>query len=200
MAEAEDVITDVAWHATIYAQRLWRRQRAKPPPTRTIALADVSQRIDLLIAAVFGTSYRLRTAQAPAPTTFLATVFRRHERPRVRHAVPATDGVSIWLPSVAGIADPAVAIDLLRTVALQQAMRASRGSALLLSAQASPLIREIYLLVEAHAADELLACQLPGIIGSLNALRRAALAARPAMASFPVARRPLETFVRTLLE
>ena len=200
MAEAEDVITDVARHATVFAQALWRRHRTTPPPARTVALAEVAQRIDLLIAAVFGTSYRLRTAQAPAPTTFLAKLLRRHERPRVRHAVPATDGMSIWLPSAAGIADPAVALDRLRTVALQQAMRASRGSALLLSAQASPLLRDVYLLVEAHAADEALARLLPGIAGSLNALRRAALAARPAMASFSVKRRPLETFVRTLLQ
>lgn len=199
MAEAEDVITDVARHATVYAQALWRRHRAIPPPTRTVALADVAQRIELLIAAVFGTTYRLRTAQAPAPTTFLTKAFGRRERPRVQRAIPATDGVSIWLPSDAGIADPDVAMDRFRTVALQQAMRASRGSALM-SAQATPLVRDVYLLIEAHAADEALARQLPGIVGSLNALRRAALAARPPMASFPVERRPLETFVRTLLQ
>ena len=201
MAEAEDVITDVARHATVYAQALWRRHRATThPPLRTVVLADVAQRIDLLIAAVFGTTYRLRTAQAPAPTTFLAKAFRRRERPRVQRAIPATDGVSIWLPSDPGIANPAVAMDRLRTVALQQAMRASRGSAALMSAQATPLVRDVYLLIEARAADEALARELPGIVGSLNALRRAALEARPAMASFPVERRPLETFVRTLLQ
>jgi nitric oxide reductase NorD protein len=31
MAEAEDVITDVARHATVYAQALWRRHRPLPP-------------------------------------------------------------------------------------------------------------------------------------------------------------------------
>lgn len=200
MAEAEDVITDVALHATVYAQALWRRHRATSRPSRTVVLADVAPRIGLLIAAVFGTIYRLRAAQQPAPPTFLTKAFRRRERPRVQRAIPATDGVNIWLPSDAGTADPAVAMDRLRTVALQQAMRASRGSAALISAQATPLVRDVYLLIEAHAADEALARQLPGIVGSLNALRRAALAARPAMASFPVERRPLETFVRTLLQ
>jgi nitric oxide reductase NorD protein len=200
VAEAEDVITDVARHATVYAQALWRRHRATRPPLRTLALADVAQRVDLLIAAVFGTPYRLRTAQAPAPTTFLAKAFRRRERPRVQRAIPGTDGVNIWLPSDTGIADPAVAMDRFRAVALQQAMRASRGSAALISVPATPLLRDVYLLIEAYAADEALALQLPGIVGSLNALRRAALAARPAMASFPVERQPLETFVRTLLQ
>ncbi len=200
MAEAEDVITDVARHATLFAQRLWHRHRATPPPTQTIALADVARRIELLIAAVFGATYQLRTAQAPAPATFLAQALCRRERPRVRHALPATDGVNIWLPSAAGIGDAAVALDRLRTIALQQAMRASRGSALLLSAQTSPLVRDVYLLVEALAADEALVRLLPGIAGSLHALRREALAARPAMASFAVTRRPLEAFVRTLLQ
>ena len=127
MAEAEDVITDVARHATVYAQALWRRHRATHPPIRTLALPDVAQRIDLLIAAVFGTSYRLRTAQAPAHPTFLAKALQRRERPRVERAIPATDGVSIWLPYDTGIEDPAIALDRFRAVALQQAMRASSG-------------------------------------------------------------------------
>ena len=199
MAEAEDVITDVARHATVYAQALWRRHRAPSPATPMVMLGDVAQRIDLLIAAVFGTSYSLRIAQASAPTTFLAKVFQRRERPRVQRAIPATDGVSIWLPLDAGLADFALGLDRFRTVALQQAMRASRGSAAFMNTQATPLIRDVYLLIEANAADAALARQLPGMVGSLNALRRAALAARPPMASFPAERRPLEAFVRTLL-
>jgi nitric oxide reductase NorD protein len=200
VAEAEDIITDVARHATVYAQALWQRHRASSPPPRTVALADVARRLDLLIAAVFGTTYRIRTAQAPAPTTFLTKAFRRRERPRAKCAIPATDGVSIWLPFDAGIADPAAAMDRFRTVAMQQAMRASRGSAALINVQAIPLVRDVYLLIEADAADEALARQLPGMAGSLNALRRAALAARPSMASFPVERQPLELFAQTMLQ
>ena len=199
MAEAEDVITDVARHATIYAQALWRRHRAQSPPARTVALADVAQRIDLLIAAVFGTTYRVRTAQTPAPSTFLATAFRRRERPRVQRAIPATDGVCIWLPGDAGIMDPAIAMDRLRTMALQQAMRCCRGSAAFMQTLATPLIRDVYLLIEAYAADAALARLLPGMATSLNALRQAALAERPALATFPAGRQSLEAFVRTLL-
>ncbi len=200
MAEAEDVITDVARHATIYAQALWRRHRAKSPPARTVALADVAQRIDLLIAAVFGTTYPLRTAQTPAPPTFLTTAFRRRERPRVQRAIPATDGVCIWLPLDVGIMDPDVAIDRFRTMALQQATRACRGSAAMMGTPSTPLVHDLYLLIEAYAADAALVRQLPGMAGSLNALRHAALAARPALATFPMERQPLETFVRTLLQ
>lgn len=117
MAEAEEIITDLARHATVYAQALWRRHRARSAPTPMLALTDVAQRIDLLIVAVFGTSYQLRSAQAPAPATFLAQVFRRREDPRVQYAIPATDGWSIWLPADAGISDAALATERLRTVA-----------------------------------------------------------------------------------
>ena len=200
MAEAEDVITDVARHASVYAQALWARHRAPRPSLATVALADIAHRIDLMITAVFGATYRLRIAQAPARPTLLAKAFQRHDRPRVHAAIPATDGVSIWLPSDSGIVDPAVALDRFRTMALQQAMRANRGSADLVCAQATPLLRDIYLLIEAHAVDEALARLLPGMVGSLNALRRAALAVRPAMASFPMERQPLETFARTMMQ
>ena len=53
-------------------------------------------------------------------------------------------------------------MDRFRTAALQQAMRATRRSAALISVQATPLIRDVYLLLEALAADEELARRLPG--------------------------------------
>src|SRR5690606_34242157 len=49
MAEAEDVITDAARHATIYARDLWQRHRGKPDVPRPLGLADVVHRLDLLI-------------------------------------------------------------------------------------------------------------------------------------------------------
>ena len=122
MAEAEDVITDVARHATVYAQNLWRRHRPIPAGPVPVRLADMAQRLDLLVCAVFGRSFRLRVAQPPAPPTWLAGIFRRNRLPAARGAVPATDGHSIWLPGSIGPADaPQVAAERLRAMALQQA-------------------------------------------------------------------------------
>lgn len=199
MAEAEDVITDAALHATNYVQGLWRRHRANAPPAPTTTLADVAQRLDLLIVAVFGGAYRLRTAQVPARATFLAKTFQRRNRPRVSGAIPGTDGTCIWLPPETGLADAALALERFRTVALQQAMRARRGSAAGAGSGATPLVRDLYLLIEANAADAALARLLPGTAGPLNGLRMAALAARPPMSSFPAERRPLEAWVRRLM-
>ncbi|MFZ2828478.1 MAG: hypothetical protein WA007_22660, partial [Hydrogenophaga sp.] len=173
MAEAEDVITDVARHATVFTQALWRRHRARTPARPLTLLADVAPRLDLLIEAVFGTSYRLRTAQTPARPTLLAQTFQRHEFPRARAALPATDGQCIWLPSDTGLVDPALALDRFRTLALVQATRASRGSAAGPGPGASPLVRELYLLIEAVASDAALARLLPGVAKSLNHLRGA---------------------------
>ncbi|MDH3460200.1 MAG: hypothetical protein OEM00_04340 [Burkholderiaceae bacterium] len=199
MAEAEDVITDAALHATNFVQGVWRRNRANAPAVPALTLADVAQRLDLLIVAVFGRTYRLRTAQVPARATILAKSFQRQHRPRVEGAIPATDGACIWLPAETGLTDAARALERFRTVALQQAMRAYRGSAAGAGSGAAPLVRDLYLLIEAHAADAALAQLLPGMRGPLNNLRAAALSARPAMSSFPAGRQPLEAWVRRLM-
>ncbi len=199
MAEAEDVITDAALHATNFVQGVWRRHRANAPAGPVLQLADIAQRLDLLINAVFGRSYRLRTAQVPARATWLARTFQRQHRPRELCAIPATDGSSIWLPAETGLSDAAAALERFRILALQQAMRAHRGSAAGAGSDATPLVRDLYLLIEAHAADAALAQLLPGMLGPLEAWRAAALSARPALSSFPVARQPIEAWVRRLM-
>lgn len=199
MAEAEDVITDVARHATVFSQKLWRQHRAMAPARPATLLTDVAPRLDLLIQAVFGSTYRLRTAQPPARPTLLARVFQPGIFPMARIALPATDDRGIWLPSQTGLADAALAMERFRAMALVQAMRASRGSAAGADFTVLPLVLDIYLLIEAIAADAALARLLPGMTGALNSLRCEALAARPPLARFPAARRPLEAWVRALM-
>ncbi|NLD56253.1 MAG: VWA domain-containing protein [Burkholderiaceae bacterium] len=207
MAEAEDVITDVARHATIYARDAWRRHRAgrDPAQPQVPELRDVARRLDLLLTAVFGRSFPIRVAQPPAPTTLLVRLFRRREAPWPREAVPATDGESIWLPARWPRADAAAAVSGYRAVALRLAAQARRGSAGLLpavqaAARDRPALRDAYLLMEAQAADEELQRLLPGTVGDLDALRRAALDGRPPLAAFAPYRQPLERWLRTLLE
>ena len=199
MAEPEDLISDAARHATIHGRALWRRVRPAhtgPPP---VTLADVAQRIDLLLTAVFGRHFAIRTAQPGAPTTFLTKVFRRGHLPRQLRAVPATDGAAIWLPGRPAIADAQLAVGCLRTMALQQAMRAQRGSAGHIADASTPLVRDLYLLLEAAAADTALATELPGTGRAIDALRQAALRQRPPLREFAAPRRTLEQFVRAML-
>ena len=153
MAEAEDLITDVARHATVYAQALWRRHRAPSDTAKIITLGDVAQHLDLLIKAVFDTHYPLRVAQPPSPPTFLKKLLLRHEKPCRQSAVPTTDGVTIWLPEDLGSDDGSLTLQRYRTLVLQQAMRARRSSASALPALDKPMQRSVYLLLEAWAAD-----------------------------------------------
>ena len=142
----------------------------------------------------------IRIAQPPAPASLLTRLFRRHDAPRLQQAIPATDGASIWLPAACGEADPAVAVDRYRAAALQQAMRAQRGSVDLLVAAAEPHLQDLYLLMEAHAADEAIARTLPGMKGPLDRLRRQALVRRPALEQFAPPRRGVELLLRRLLQ
>jgi nitric oxide reductase NorD protein len=200
MAEAEDVITDVARHATVFARDLWRRHRPASTRPTPVQLVDVAQRLDLLIAAVFGRSFALRVAQPPAPPTWLRRVFLHHQLPPQHAAIPATDGNSIWLPTSFGIDEEAPkSVGRFRTIALRQAMHCVRESARILPVDESPLLRDIYLLLEARAADDALAQLLPGMATSLAALRRDALRRRPPLTAFAEQHLPLEQLARTVL-
>ena len=198
MAEAEDLISDAARHATVYVRALWRRHRppkAGPPAT---LLADLAPRLDLLACGVFQRSFTLRVAQAPAPPTWLNNLLLRGQAPPPRAALPATDGDSIWLPG--SFPDGAAAAGArYRVMLLQQAMRATRGSALHYPGAATPLLRALYLLLEARAADAALLALLPGMAAPLRVLRAEALRGRPPLGAFAPAAQTLERLARALL-
>lgn len=198
MAEAEDLITDAARHATEFAQSLWRRYR-KPTGPEPLDPRTLIHRIDLFLTAAFQTNHPLRFAQVPARRTWLRNLLRKAELPVAEVAIPATDGVSIWLPSPAPNADARDALDRMRLMGMQQAQRAQRGAARLLHQAATPLARSIYEVLEAIAADAELAEQFGGMRARLVQWRAEALAARPPVSTFPPVRQGLESWLRTEL-
>ena len=200
MPEAEEVITDAARHATIFVRDLWRKHRENAPMPTVTALQDVAARLDLLVSAVFGRCFALRVASPPAPVTLLTKLFRNTEGPRVNTALPATDGVSLWLPATLDDVPDMGAIELYRISALRQAMRAQRGSVAVWNGIGDPMTRATYLVLEAAMADAQLAHSLPGTRASLQTLRCHALSARPAVSAFPPYRQPLEQWVRSMLQ
>ncbi|WP_438970926.1 nitric oxide reductase activation protein NorD [Methylophaga sp.] len=199
MAEPEELISDAARHATVFAQRLWLKHKTLPSLPQTVTLSDVTTRLDLLITALFDNSYPLRSAQLPARPTLLSKLFRHDREPRRQYPIPATDGVSIWLPPDTEITDSVRANELYRAMALSQVVRARRGGAELIASVKSMLQADVFLLLEAYAADEELAASLPGIAKSINVLRQHALKTRPALAKFSDSRKPLELLLRKLL-
>lgn len=200
MAEAEDLISDAARHATVYVRQLWRRHR-KQDGVRHLELADVAPRLELLANAVFGRGFRIRPAQSPAPRTWLDKLVRRKEAPPALLALPATDGASIWLPRSFGIAESdAGAVERFRLMLLQQAMRAVRGSAQHYPVRQSAALQACFHICEARCADDELARLLPGLLPSLQRFRALALAARPAMQTLPAPVRAVERLVRAALK
>lgn len=195
MAEAEDVIVDVVRHATNYAHGLWQRNTRRSGIT-TPSLAELAPRLTLLITAATGRAPTLRVAQPPAPRTLLSRLFRRSEGPRWTAALPATDGVNIWLPSQLKLLSADAALEQYRVVALQQAMRVARDSARFWPGRRSALLGDLYLLFEALAADADLVRALPGMAVSLRMLRAAALRERPPLQDFPPPLRALESLLR----
>lgn len=200
MAEAEEVVSDVARYATSYARDLWQRHRERAGTPEILVLSDVAARLDLLLTTVFGHVHTIRVAQQPAPPTLLTWVFGRRRGPMRQQAIPATDGQTIWLPANLGTLDPMLARQRYRTMALQQAVRAQRGSTALWPGIEKSLTGDIYLLLEAQAADTTLTAMLPGMAAPIRELRAAALSARPPLSAFPAVARELERFVRNLMD
>jgi nitric oxide reductase NorD protein len=200
MAEAEEVISDAARHATVFVRDLWRRHQP-PPEDPTPRLTDLKRRLDLFLSAVAGASIPIRVAQPPRRPTLLEVLLEHDRRPRPRTPLPATDGLRIWLPPrlEPAPADPDEAVNLYRVMALQQLVRARRGSALRVRAARTSLERDLLWLIEICDADAELVEMLPGMAAPLQRLRRHALAGRPPVEAFPPVRRPLEAFVAGIL-
>lgn len=200
MAEPEDLLSDAARHATIHARRLWLRYRPPPEAPPTAVLADIAPRLDLLVTALSGRSLPLRIAQLPARPTLLSRFYRRDQAPWLKQAIPATNGQRLWLPADSGIEDITLGNEFYRIMALQQSMRAQRGSAAGVDPDWPALLADTYLLLEAWAADMKLLQQMPGMRQTLTRLRQHARQARPELKSFSPTRRPLEALLCHLLE
>lgn len=199
MSEPEELISDAARNATVYARSLWQRYRP-PAEDDRLHLNDVASRLTLFLQAVFNRDFPIRIAQTPARATLLGIVFKRHPSPRRQSSVAATDGHSLWLPARAPTHDREQAARWFRTLALQQAIRAERGSANIQVRALSPLQRAVYLLLEAQAGDVLLSQRLPGSLDYLRRLRQVSLAQRPALEKFTEGRQLLEKQLRILLQ
>lgn len=195
MAEAEDVIVDVARHATSYAQGLWQRNVARARITGP-SLAELVPRLTLLVTAVTGRTLPLRVSQEPPSPTLLSRIFRRSDGPLWSRALPATDGVNIWLPANLEPLPAEAALGQYRALALQQAIRVRRNSARFWPGHGNALRADLYLLFEAIAADWDLVRALPGMALQLRMLRVGSLAERPPLQMFPPPLRALEALLR----
>lgn len=180
MPEVEDLLIDAARHATIAAQGMWCRLRSdRDDVAPRWRLEDCRLRVALLVEAVLGLRLAVRNAQPPAPVSWASRTLRHTPR-RAPVALPANDGLAIYLPpsldTVAG-ARGAAEQDIYPLLALLQAVRVARGSAACYARCATPLAADLFLLAEAAAAADELRRLLPGWYATLDALHARSAAA-----------------------
>ncbi len=203
MAEAEDLITDAARHATVFARDIWRRHVPEKEVERPVELGEFTQRLSFLIEAALDVAPPLRIAQPPAIANLLQRLVARRSGPFHTVAVPATDGRFLWLPRDLGTTDHAIALERYRILAVQQAMRATllrQDAAIGPENKPSPLLQDLYLVWLAAVADVEIARRLPGLRVVLQRLREESLQARPAIELMPPVRQKLEQLVRSILK
>lgn len=165
MAEAEDLIIDGVRHATVALGRFWRRHRPQLQEP-AVFLRDARLRLELLIEAVLGRQWPIRVAQPLAAPSFARRLFARDSVSSAStSALPGNDGTAIYLPPslpAALLPGPAGGADAYCLLALLQAVRCERGSALYAEAASRGLAADLYLLAEGVAADRNMQLLLPG--------------------------------------
>jgi len=200
MSEPEEVILEGVHLATTFARDLWRRN-APQAQEHIIALDAVRQRLELFVGAICGVTLPIVGADPPATPTWLARIARRAPGHGVeREACAATDGERIQLPKTLDAPQgEAAALTCYRLLALEQAIRAVRGTPHALPDDGDLLVRDLFLLSEAVAVDRALAADLPGLLPDLCAARAVALAARPLLDPLTPAERSVERLLRAAL-
>lgn len=175
MSEPEDVIVEAVHFATIKARAIWAKQH---PGDDRLHLTEVHRRLELLVSALFEDAPAIGPAEIPPPLPLLA----RFASPLLSRARPmlslsSTDGVLIRLPQVLDEKAGTNSIIRYRLLALEQAIRASRGTSALLP-DGDLLLRDLYLLSESGSVDVALALLVPGFRGDLAIARADEVARR----------------------
>jgi len=179
MAEPEELILEAAHFATRVAREAWRRY-GTPAEDRATPLAAVRARLEMFLTALVGTSITIVAIDPPAPASWLARVAHAPSRSRRDESLrSATDGRRVHLPA----ALPPTACDLdalvlYRLLAVEQAARVVRGTALVSAAIDGSETRDWFLLAEAAAVDRWIALEVRGLVPAVRAARAFSCAAR----------------------
>ena len=115
-------------------------------------------------------------------------------------AVPSSDGESLRLPrAMDATLGSDAAIARYRLLAIEQAERVVRGTAVAAAGVGDPLERDLFLLRESAAIDATIARDVRNLTPALIAARAEALTRRPVLEALAGAERDVEHFVRQLL-
>ena len=180
---------------TFHAFRALRGRRDPAPSAPpVVALDDVRRRLELLLAALYGRPIPVESAPLPPPPSWWERVSRRTAPPPAPLA--ASDDARVRLPRTLDGDD---ALARYRLLAVEQAERLARGTAVAAPDEHWLLERDLFLLAESAAVDAAIVRRAPGLRAALLGARADALSARPAMEGMTPAEREVERMVRALL-
>ena len=171
--------------------------RRRPP--QPVELTTVRRRLELLLTAMYGRHIPIAPPTARRHSRWSRTwrSVTPFQQPEV---VSASDGEALRLPPEmdAGLGDDA-AIARYRLLAIEQAERVIRSSAVVAAEAADDLERDLFLLRESAAVDAAIARGVRNVGPALAAARAEALQRRPMLEGFSGAERNVELLVRQLL-
>ena len=179
MAEPEELILEGAHFATRVARDAWRRY-GTPAADRAIPLTAVRARLEMFLTALVRTSITIAPMEPPAPASWLSRLARGPSRGRRDTSLrSATDGRRVYLPAALPLTMCGLdALTLYRLLAVEQAARLVRGTALVSAHIESGETQDWFLLAEAAAVDRWIAVEVPGLAPAVIAARAHALASR----------------------
>ena len=198
MAEPEDLILDGAYVASRLARDIWRRY-GPAAAERVLRLADVRARLELFLNALFGSLIPVSAAELSAPVSWLGRLAGRRGD---AGAAPTagTDGVRILLPPVIDASRGAgEAFQIYQLLAVEQAVRLSRGSATIDLGIENDEIQDWFSMAEAAAVDDWIVHHTAGLIPALRNARVVALTQRAGRLPHGDRERAIEDIVRAFL-
>jgi nitric oxide reductase NorD protein len=179
MAEPEELILEGAHFATRVARDAWQRYGA-PASDRMVPLTAVRARLEMFLTALVRTSLTIVPMEPPAPATWLSRLTSGPSRDRrERSLLSGTDGRRVYLPAaLPPTTSGQDALALYRLLAVEQAARLVRATALVSAQIEGGETRDWFLLAEAAAVDRWIAIEVRGLVPLVIAARAHALASR----------------------
>lgn len=175
--------------------RRWRSRNELP----STQLDSMRRRLELLLAAMYGRAIRIEDAEPPRKRSWIGRLASGTPR-HLSQVISAGDDATIRLPRV--LHDSVAlgtAASQYRLLAIEHAERIARGTAALVPADDTPLERDLYLLAEAAAIDNIVARSVRGMAVPLGGARLTALARRPELKTLKPLEREVEMIARRVL-
>lgn len=168
----------------------WWRARSRTP---AVQLGTVQRRLELLLAAMYGSHFEIEPAESDTRSRSLRT--------RALPGIARHDGVTIQLPATMRASDGVeAAIARYRLLAIGQAARIMRGSAVLAPGDDDLVARDLYSLCESAEVDASIVATSPGVAALLADERVRALAERRSLGKLGAREQAVERLVHSVLQ